>query len=153
MEFNKKFVNVSERKHATIMYLAFSIIMFCLLFFKTNIQLIQGNLNIAYNILIVFTLISFIICLVATIRKNLIIEGMVLNIAISTTLALLIEKTIAFILNAPTGFDSFGFYINYVDITIIKLVFLTYRFSRVKQMLKSSDTYTALKKEYDDGVK
>lgn len=153
MEFNKKFVNLSDRKHAIIMYLAFTFIMICLLTCKTNFQIIQGSALLAYNILLIITIIAFILCIIFTIKKNLIYEGITLNVVISTTIILLLEKTVMFIINAPIGLNSFGFYINYIDITIIKLVFLTYRFSRVKQMLKSSDAYTASRNEYDNGVK
>ena len=132
-----------DRNYSLCVYGIFMVINFCLLFFSDKIAIYQAEFISIYKILTLLTLISLSLCFYALISKKVIMEGIVLNFALSFTSVLIMEKIIAYSITSEFHIADF---ILYIDITIIKLLFLIYRYLKIRNILKLSNLYSELLK-------
>ena len=141
---HKKYSYLTEDRNYTIfVYFIFIVIMCCLSLTNSTITSIHQNFAFTYRILLFLEVISLITCVTFLIKKNITNEGLVLNFSVSMMIILFIEKTIVFILHASN--KSFGYYIDYISLTVLALIFLAHRLTKIKVLLKSNDEIQQVK--------
>ena len=130
-----------DRSYSLCVYGIFILINFCLLFFNTCIQVYQYSYISIYKILTLLTLVTLSSCFISLLKKKIIYEGILLNFALSFTTVLIFEKIVAYSLTSQFQIADF---VLYIDITVIKLLFLIYRYIKIKNIIKMSNTYNEL---------
>jgi len=134
MTKNKKETSIFsfDRVYALLVYIVISILVFGIAFFNNDAIPIHNNYKCIYHILASLLLLFTLINIIFIIFKKLFAEGVILNILLSLSVVIFIEKTIVFFfLNSLT----FGYYACYISITCFHLLFFIYRFFKVKEIL------------------
>lgn len=144
-KFELKFYD-DDRRYAIVVYLAYILITLCMVLFQNKYYtMVQGPFLTIHNTLTGILIITILISTICCIFRKSMIELITLIIGISAISLLLLEKTYVFFI-APLDL-SFGVYIDYVSVTLFKLIFIIYRFLKVNRIIKANKEYIEILKE------
>lgn len=148
---NKKYI-CFDRKFDSFIYAIMLIISLFIIIFPNITKHMQGAYLTIYYVLNIINIITMLICVGFAVTRHSVLEGIVLSFALTTIVILFIEQIIVFLFTYSLSFNSFGYLINYVDITLFKMIFIIHRLCKIRTDLNNHNEYKRIKKEYDEGV-
>ena len=130
----------NDRKYAIAVYLIYILISLGMIFFANPYyQEVQGPYLPIYTALTSLVIGTISCSTVFCIMRKSMWELFTLSILLITFSLIFIEKTLVFIIT-PLSL-SIGIYIDYMAVTVFKLVFIIYRFLRVNRTIKKNKEY------------